>query len=228
MLSRAHYSQGQPLQPRTLLYPVLGERVVRGRLGGVVDAACVIAVVAGTVGPIGFLATQMSFGLHELFGVSDDYGTQLMVLTVLAGGVYMTSAMTGLHRGGIQLLSRFNVILALVIAGVIFVFGPTLFLTDVYVQSMGGQYLGSFFSMATMTAQTAPDWWMKWWTVFFFAWFIGYTPPLMAVFVSKISRVEQSVKPSWRSPYWHPSLRPSGSRYWVAPASIISCLARLI
>ncbi|MBY5961037.1 BCCT family transporter [Marinobacter nauticus] len=184
VLSRAHYSQGQPLQPRTLLYPVLGERVVRGRLGGVVDAACVIAVVAGTVGPIGFLATQMSFGLHELFGVSDDYGTQLMVLTVLAG-VYMTSAMTGLHRG-IQLLSRFNVILALVIAGVIFVFGPTLFLTDVYVQSMG-QYLGSFFSMATMTAQTAPDWWMKWWTVFFFAWFIGYTP-LMAVFVSRISR----------------------------------------
>jgi choline-glycine betaine transporter len=50
-----------------------------------------------------------------------------------------------------------------------------------------GEYLGSFFSMATMTAQTAPAWWMKWWTVFFFAWFIGYTP-LMAVFVSRISR----------------------------------------
>ena len=41
--------------------------------------------------------------------------------------------------------------------------------------------------MSTMTAETAPDWWMKWWTVFFFAWFIGYTP-LMAVFVSRISR----------------------------------------
>ncbi|MBN7771014.1 BCCT family transporter [Marinobacter daepoensis] len=184
VLSRAHYSQGQPLQPRTLLYPVLGERVVSGRLGGVVDAACVIAVVAGTVGPIGFLATQMSFGLHELFGVSDGYGTQLIVLAILAG-VYMTSAMTGLHRG-IQLLSRFNVLLALAIGLVIFLFGPTLFLTDVYFQSMG-EYVTSFFSMATLTAQTAPDWWMKWWTVFFFAWFIGYTP-LMAVFVSRISR----------------------------------------
>ena len=42
VLSRAHYSQGQPLQPRTLLYPVLGERI-SGRLGGVVDAASVIA-----------------------------------------------------------------------------------------------------------------------------------------------------------------------------------------
>lgn len=184
VLTRAHYGQGKPLQPRTLLYPVFGEKVIKGRLGGVIDAFCVIAVVAGTVGPIGFLATQMSFGLHELFGVPDAYGTQLTVLVVLAG-VYMTSAMTGLHKG-IQLLSRFNVILALVIAGVIFIFGPTLFLTNTYTQSMG-EYLTSFFAMATMTAETAPAWWMKWWTVFFFAWFIGYTP-LMAVFVARISR----------------------------------------
>ncbi|AXS82810.1 MULTISPECIES: BCCT family transporter [Marinobacter] len=184
VLTRAHYGQGKPLQPRTLLYPVFGEKVIKGRLGGVIDAFCVIAVVAGTVGPIGFLATQMSFGLHELFGVPDGYGTQLTVLAVLAG-VYMTSAMTGLHKG-IQLLSRFNVILALVIAGVIFVFGPTLFLTNIYTQSMG-EYVTSFFAMATMTAETAPAWWMKWWTVFFFAWFIGYTP-LMAVFVARISR----------------------------------------
>lgn len=184
VLTRAHYGQGKPLQPRTLLYPVFGEKVIRGRLGGVIDAFCVIAVVAGTVGPIGFLATQMSFGLHELFGVTDGYGTQLTVLVILAG-VYMTSAMTGLHKG-IQLLSRFNVLLALAIAAVIFIFGPTLFLTNTYTQSMG-EYVSSFFAMATMTAETAPGWWMKWWTVFFFAWFIGYTP-LMAVFVARISR----------------------------------------
>ena len=84
------------------------------------------------------------------------------------------------------MLSRFNVILALVIAGVIFVVGPTLFLANTYTQSMG-EYVTSFFAMATMTAETAPAWWMKWWTVFFFAWFIGYTP-LMAVFVARISR----------------------------------------
>lgn len=184
VLSRAHYDQGKPLQPRTLLYPVLGERAIQGRMGGVIDAFCVIAVVAGTVGPIGFLATQMSFGLHELFGIADGFGTQLAVLVILAG-VYMTSAMSGLHKG-IQLLSRFNVLLALAIAAVIFLFGPTLFLINTYTQSMG-EYVTSFFTMATMTSQTAPDWWMKWWTVFFFAWFIGYTP-LMAVFVSRISR----------------------------------------
>jgi len=184
VLAHAHYVKGKPLQPRTLLYPVLGERVMQGWFGGVVDALCVIAVVAGTVGPIGFLATQMSFGLHELFGVADTFTTQLVILTLLAG-VYMTSAITGVHKG-IQILSRFNVILALVIAAVIFVFGPTLFLTNTYLTSMG-EYVSSFFAMSTLTSETAPDWWMKWWTVFFFAWFIGYTP-LMSIFVARISR----------------------------------------
>lgn len=82
--------------------------------------------------------------------------------------------------------AHYDVFLALAIGAVIFIFGPTLFLTNVYLQSMG-EYLSSFMAMATMTSETAPDWWMQWWTVFFFAWFIGYTP-LMAIFVARISR----------------------------------------
>lgn len=73
VLAHAHYVKGQPLQPRTQPYPILGERLMRGPLGGLVDACCVIALVAGTVGPIGFLATQVSYGLHELFGLPEGY-----------------------------------------------------------------------------------------------------------------------------------------------------------
>ena len=184
VLAHAHYVKGQPLQPRTLLYPIFGERLMRGPLGGIVDACCVIALVAGTVGPIGFLATQVSFGLHELFGLPEGYTGQLIILAVL-GCIYVLSSMSGIHKG-IQLLSRFNVLLALAIGAVIFVFGPTLFLVNSYVSGMGA-YISEFFTMATMTAETAPAWWMQWWTVFFFAWFIGYAP-LMAIFVARISR----------------------------------------
>lgn len=184
VLAHAHYVKGQPLQPRTLLYPILGERLMRGPLGSLVDACCVIALVAGTVGPIGFLATQVSFGLHELFGLPEGYTGQLIILAVL-GAIYVLSSMSGVHKG-IQLLSRFNVLLALAIGAIIVVFGPTLFLVNTYVSSMGA-YVSEFFTMATMTAETAPAWWMQWWTVFFFAWFIGYAP-LMAIFVARISR----------------------------------------
>ncbi|OEY66279.1 BCCT transporter [Marinobacter sp. X15-166B] len=183
-LAYAHYNQGKPLQPRTLLYPVFGEWILTSWVGSVVDAVCVIAIVAGTVGPIGFLATQMSYGLSVLFGFDNGFGTQLMILMLLAT-VYIVSAMSGVQKG-IQMLSRFNVFLALAIGAVIFIFGPTLFLTNLYLQSVG-EYITSFFTMATMTADVAPDWWMQWWTVFFFAWFIGYAP-LMAIFVARISR----------------------------------------
>ncbi|MFD2191909.1 BCCT family transporter [Pistricoccus aurantiacus] len=184
VLAHSHYDKGQPLQPRSLLYPVFGEAVMKGAFGSVVDSLCIIAVVAGTVGPIGFLATQVSFGLHELFSFPEGFTGQLMILVGL-GAIYVTSAVTGIERG-IQFLSRYNVFLALAIAAVIFIFGPTLFLTNAYTQSFG-EYLSSFFSMSTMTSTDAPDWWMQWWTVFFFSWFIGYGP-LMAIFVARISR----------------------------------------
>ncbi len=184
VLAHAHYSRGLPLRPRSLLVPVFGERAMRGAFGSLVDAICIIAVVAGTVGPIGFLATQMTFGLDELFGVGGGFGVQLTILGGLAA-LYVTSAVTGIHRG-IQLLSRLNVLLVLAIGAVILVFGPTLFLVNSWFSGFGA-YADSFLAMATQTAETAPDWWMQWWTVFFFAWFLGYGP-LMAVFVARISR----------------------------------------
>lgn len=184
VLAHAHYVKGQPLQPRTLLYPLLGEKFMRGPLGGMIDACCVIAVVAGTVGPIGFLATQVSFGLHEVFGLPNSYSSQLVILAVLAS-MYVLSAMSGVHKG-MQLLSRFNVFLALAVGAVIMVFGPSLFLFNSYFSSMG-VYISEFLPMATITAETAPASWMQWWTVFFFAWFIGFGP-LVAIFVARISR----------------------------------------
>lgn len=51
IFSHLHYDKGLPLQPRTLLYPLLGDRALKGPI---VDACCVIAVAAGTIGPIGF------------------------------------------------------------------------------------------------------------------------------------------------------------------------------
>lgn len=184
VLAHAHYVKGQPLQPRTLLYPLFGERVMRGPLGGVVDTCCVLAVVAGTVGPVGFLATQVSHGLEVLFGLPNTFVTRLLVLATL-GMVYVLSAVSGVHKG-MQLLSRFNVMLALGIGAVIFLFGPTLFLFNSYFAGMG-TYLDDFFKMVTTTAETAPADWMQWWIVFFYAWFIAFAP-LMAIFVARISR----------------------------------------
>ena len=176
-----HYNKGLPLKPRTLLYPVFGDRVMHGLFGALVDAACVLAVVAGTIGPIGFLGLQVSYGLNDLFGIPDGFASQLSVLLVLVG-IYTLSAVTGITKG-IQILSRINVILAFLLMGFILIFGPTAFIIDGFVQGMG-LYASDFISMAMFREDTG---WLGWWTVFFWGWFLGYGP-LMAMFIAKISR----------------------------------------
>ena len=175
-----HYNKGLPLKPRTLLYPVFGERAVRGWYGGIIDAACVLAVVAGTVGPIGFLGLQVSYGLNDLFGIPNTYLTQSLIILFLIG-IYTISTVTGIQRG-IQLLSTFNVFLALFLMAFMLIAGPTAFIFDSYIHSTG-LYLANFIPMATFRADTD---WLNQWTVFFWGWFLGYGP-LMAMFIARIS-----------------------------------------
>jgi choline-glycine betaine transporter len=181
VLMHLHHDRGLPLLPRTLLYPVLGDRVMHGWPGAAVDAICVLAVAAGTIGPIGFLGLQLGFGLQALFGIPNTFLTQALVIAGLVA-IYVVSAVTGITRG-IQLLSRFNVFLAAGLMAFILVFGPTAFIIDGFVQGFG-VYVSEFIPMATFRGDHG---WLGWWTVFFFGWFLGYGP-LMAMFIAKISR----------------------------------------
>lgn len=176
-----HYDKGLPLKPRILLYPAFGEVVLHGWLGALIDAACVVAVVSGTVGPIGFLGLQVSFGLSELFGISDSYSTQLTIILGLIL-IYTISAVSGVTRG-IQILSSFNIGLAILLMTFILLAGPTAFIFDSFIQSVG-VLITEFIPMASYRADTS---WVNGWTVFFWGWFIGYGP-LMAMFIARISR----------------------------------------
>lgn len=176
-----HYDKGLPLKPRTLLYPVFGDKVMHGWMGTIIDACCVLAVVAGTVGPVGFLGLQVSFGLHKLFGTPDVYATQISILLGLTI-LYTLSAISGVNKG-IQLLSSINVIMAVGLIIFILLFGPTAFIFDGFLNGFG-VYLNQFLPMATFRAVPS---WLDSWTVFFWGWFIGYAP-LMAMFVARISR----------------------------------------
>jgi glycine betaine transporter len=176
-----HYDKGLPLKPRILLYPVFGEVVLHGWLGALIDAACVVAVVSGTVGPIGFLGLQVSFGLSELFGIANTYSTQLVIIVGLIA-IYTVSAVSGVTRG-IQILSTFNIGLALLLMLFIVIAGPTAFIFDGFIQSIG-VLIAEFIPMASYRADIG---WVNGWTVFFWGWFIGYGP-LMAMFIARISR----------------------------------------
>lgn len=172
---------GMPLRPRTLLYPLVGERIRHSRLGTAADVTCIIAVVAGTVGPIGFLGLQVSYGLSRVFGTPDTYPVQLTIIVGLTA-IAVISVITGIDRG-IQFLSRLNIWLAVVLMLAFLVLGSAGFVLDSF---LGGfaQYVRDFVPMALYRGDQQ---WLGSWTVFFFGWFLGYGP-LMAIFVARISR----------------------------------------
>jgi len=223
VLMYLHYEKGLPLKPRTLLYFVFKEKVIHGKFGSIVDGFCIIAVAAGTIGPIGFLGLQISYSLHELFDIPNSFLTQSSII-VFAIIVYTLSALSGLTKG-IQILSRYNVYLALFLVAFIIILGPTNFIINSYIQGVGNM-INNFIPIATYRADTS---WLGWWTVFFWGWFIGYGP-MMAIFIARISR-GRSIKElilavSFIAPlvtmFWFTIVGGAGLSYEIAEPGVIS------
>ncbi|MGF1510406.1 MAG: BCCT family transporter [Myxococcota bacterium] len=170
-----------PFRPSSLLIPSLGRSFIETRWASLVDGLSIIATAAGTIGPMGFLGLQLACAFESLFGVPNAWPSQLSVLAALVS-VSTLSALSGINRG-IQWLSRFNVVLAIALAGCLLVFGPGAFITDRFIEAMG-LYVRDLAHLATFRADPG---WLGDWTVFYWGWFIGYGP-LMSLFVARISR----------------------------------------
>ncbi|KMY54464.1 BCCT transporter [Bacillus sp. FJAT-27231] len=177
----AHYHKGMPLKPRTLLYPIFGEKIKDSLWGTFADVFCIIGAVAGTIGPIGFLGLQVSYGVNAIFGWADTYSTQVIIIIALTG-VVLFSTLTGIDKG-IQWLSRLNVNMAVAIAIFLLFFGPGEFIINSFISS-AGTYVSEFIPVSTYRG--SPEW-MGAWMLFFFGWFIGFGP-LVALLVARISR----------------------------------------
>lgn len=173
--------KGMPLRPRSLLYPVMGRRAATGPIAAAVDVVCVISVAAGTIGPVGFLGLQVSYGLNSIFGIPDIYPVQLAVIAVLTA-IAGVSVFSGVSRG-IRFLSSANIWMALGLMAAVMVLGSAWFVVKSYFSGFA-LYVTDFFSMTLYREDTE---WLSGWTVFFFGWFLGYAP-LMAIFVARISK----------------------------------------
>ena len=183
VLMYAHYHKGMPLKPRTILYPIFGDKLFKRNniIGILADVTSTIAVAAGTIGAIGFLGLQASYFAEQIFGLPSTLTIQIAFIVILVI-IASISAVTGVDKG-IQMLSRFNVGFAVVLMVVILIIGPTLFLFDAFITAEAFQ-ISNFLMMSLTRGDPS---WLAWWTIFFWGWFIGYGP-MMAIFITRISR----------------------------------------
>lgn len=178
------YRRNLPLSIRSLLSPVLGNRL-RGWAGHTVDIAAVLGTVFGIATSLGIGVVQLNYGLFLLFGIPQGVAAQvgLIVLSVIMATI---STVSGVEKG-IRRLSELNVVLAVLLLVFLAVTGNTRRLLDGVVMNVG-DFVASFPDLIMNTyAWVQPDDWMSAWTLFFWAWWIAWAP-FVGLFLARISR----------------------------------------
>ena len=173
--------KGYQLRPRTLLIPIFPKYIVEGLLGDFVDGLSVVAAIAGTVGPLGFLSLQLSNAAGKLSFLSDNATLQTFIVLILTL-IFTLSTISGIQKG-IKFLSEINIWLTIFIGLVLFIIGPSLWLLKHFLSS-NILYLKNIKDIALPDPS---DSWVKGWTIFYWAWFLGYAP-LMGLFTAEVSR----------------------------------------
>jgi choline/glycine/proline betaine transport protein/glycine betaine transporter len=92
---------------------------------------------------------------------------------------------TGLKKG-VKLMGDVNMWVFVAVWFFVLVFGPTIFLVNLTVNSFG-QYLLHFIPMSLFTAPGYDGNWIGSWTVFYWAWWMSWSP-FVAVFIARISK----------------------------------------
>lgn len=178
------YRYNLPLTIRSALYPIFGKRI-DGPIGHTVDIAAVLGTIFGIATTLGIGVVQLNYGLKVLFDLPQGLPVQsgLILLSVIMAVI---SATSGVNKG-IRVLSELNVLLAFGLILFILFVGDTEFLLNALVLNVG-DYINRFMGMTLNSfAFDRPTDWMNSWTLFFWAWWVAWSP-FVGLFLARISR----------------------------------------
>ena len=178
-----HFRNGLPLAPRSLLYPLLGNRI-HGWVGHVTDAFCTVGTLLGVATSLGLGAMQINAGLTQLAGVAYVTDIQIAIIVVITI-IATASTVSGVSRG-IKYLSIVNVGFMLLLLGFVFLAGPTLFQLKTFISGMGDYLLHIVPTSLWIDVRTDSDWQANW-TLFYWGWWISWSP-FVGIFIARISR----------------------------------------
>jgi choline/carnitine/betaine transport len=167
---------------------LFGIRAVEGPAGKFINILAIFATLFGTAASLGLGALQIGSGLSSN-GWMGETGTPVLVgIVAILTACFVASAVSGISRG-IQWLSNINMVLAVVLALIVFVAGPTLFILNL-IPAAVGDYARDLAEMASRTEAVGDEalrTWMSGWTIFYWAWWVSWTP-FVGMFIARISR----------------------------------------
>jgi choline/carnitine/betaine transport len=168
--------------------PLFGERAVNGVGGRVINILAIIATLFGSACSLGLGALQIGGGIESAGLLTQVTSPILVLIIAILTAAFVASAVSGIERG-IQWLSNINMVLAVVLALIVFIGGPTLFILNAIPSSVGA-FINQLPAMASRTAADGGESvseWLSTWSVFYWAWWVSWSP-FVGLFIARISR----------------------------------------
>ncbi|MDO4897625.1 MAG: BCCT family transporter [Moraxella sp.] len=187
-LAYFHYRRGLPLSIRSVLFPLIGQKIY-GTWGHVVDILAVFGTMFGVVTSLGLGVMQLDTGLRQMFNISSGLGLQIILIVGITACATL-SVMAGLDKG-VKKLSDITIIGTMVILIFMMVAGPTQFIFASFIENIGN-YATNLISLglwneAYPNTQGEHTNWQGSWTIFYWAWWVSWSP-FVGIFIARISR----------------------------------------
>ncbi|MEO0368627.1 MAG: BCCT family transporter, partial [Pseudomonadota bacterium] len=185
-----HVRRKKVLKLSQALAPVIGTQNTKNYWGKIIDVLFVFGMLGGGATSLGLAAPLINEGLHQLFDTPRGIWAQIVILLVCTS-IFGASAYSGLKKG-IQRLSNLNIAIALSLLGYILLVGPTTFILETSLQSIGTM-LTNFVAMSTWLEPSGgynnfPDTsFPADWTIFYWAWWLAFAPSV-GIFIARISK----------------------------------------
>lgn len=152
--------------------------------GRVIDLLFIVGLLGTAATGLAFGTSLVSSAITRVSGLPDNFTMQLIIM-ILATLLIAYSVYRGLDKG-IKVLSVINASLALIFIAFVLLVGPTGFILEMGVASVG-HVAQNFIRMTTWTDPAANAEFVESWTIFYWAWWLALGP-FVGMFVAKISQ----------------------------------------
>lgn len=150
---------------------LIGRKRANGLLGKVLDYLYMVGVILSNSGySLGVSVPIIAAFAAAVFGISSGIVTQAVIIILITLAMTIT-IYSGLYKG-VTLANNIRVIIFFVLCAFVVVAGPTTFIINNTVESIGWQ-LQHFFQMTLYTSAADNSGWSQGWTMFFNIMFIA-------------------------------------------------------
>ena len=182
-LAYFHFRKELPLAPRSIFYPLLGDRI-NGWIGHIIDILCTVGTLLGVATSLGLGAMQLNSGMTIFSDIPVSVLSQVVIILLITA-IALVSVVSGINAG-IRRLSIINLCLSGSLLLFVLLAGPTVFILETFVGSLG-LYLQELPGMSLWVDFSQNNNWQAEWTFFYWGWWISWSP-FVGIFIARISR----------------------------------------